>query len=126
MKPEPFKLILPFNLYPDGGPESKVVGLGIARYEKGGLAVFLIFENNRGLPVSVPLPEFEEQVALRGQSPTPKADGAHAAKRLHEEGVVSASNKPSVNFGRGQAPIVKLNWGKLMQFTEQEKTKYHP
>ena len=124
MNPEPFKLIAPFNLYPDGEPSSKVVGIGIGQYPEGGMAVFLIFESNRGQPVSVPMPEFESQVGADEFFFKEWVDGKSAAERLLAEGVVVITDKPAVSFGHGEVRVARINRSKLCAMTAAEREQY--
>jgi hypothetical protein len=121
------KLKNPFNLFSDGGPNTLVVGVGFAEYTQSqGKAVFLIFKDARGKPISLNLPEHVAK--LQGSQFFFKdwGDMEAIAQRLQQAGLVSLLPVPRITVDHAEVPIAIVNESQLTNFTEEELERYRP
>jgi hypothetical protein len=129
--PEQKKLKQPFNLFSDGGPETLVVGLGLATFDHtdGGkpLLAFLIMSDGKGMPIGVPAPK-EHADALGPDEFYIKdwADKAHVAERLLQVGLVRIANKPRVQIAHASVATAVVDRTKLTDFSKEELSRYKP
>lgn len=125
--PEQKKLKESFNIYPDGGPSSQVVGVGFGEYKQNNsLAVFLIFKSGEGQPISVNVPEHtsvleEGQFFIKDWS-----ELKHVAERLQQVGLVTILDKPRVATGHVEVATAVVNRNKLTDFSAEELARYKP
>ena len=120
------KLKEPFNLHSDGGPESLIVGFGVAVFDSGCPAIVMINKDSGlGTRLSVNLPdnaaalETSKEFFLKNWT-----DMKHIAERLVKLGIVKLTGK-AVASGHIEAPIATLNDDKFTEFNEEELKKYN-
>lgn len=128
-KPQTLLLIAPFNLFPDGDETTKIVALGLCRYNSGGaLAVIPIYQKTRerSQPISVNLPEATDLLDTDEFFLKDWSDGQHIAEAFLKSGVITVVNKPAVLSGFVQIKTAQLNRGVLRAPTSAEQDQYHP
>jgi hypothetical protein len=126
-KPKLRMLKQTFNLYPDGDAHSKVVGVGLSRYVSGHIpAVFLVFEDNSGQPISVNLPGNEDKLAEDEFFYKTWSEGALWCEILARHAVVEIVDKPKIESGHVEVPTARLVDDKFREPTKQERARYCP
>jgi len=123
--PKQKKLKEPVNIYPDGGEDTLVVGLGFSRYRQGdAAAVFLIFKDGNCSPISVNLPEFSAQLQPDEFFLKDWSELQHVALRLQQSGVLQVGDSPRVPVGHVEVATARIDPSKLTDFSAEELARY--
>jgi hypothetical protein len=125
--PTQYKVKESFNIFPDGGDDTCVVGIGISTYKQNnGRAVFLIFSNGEGMPISVNLPEHMDRLGEDEFYIKDWSEKQHVADRLIKAGLVTLVDKPRVPSGHVEVATARLNRALLGEFSQEELARLRP
>lgn len=122
------KLRSSLNAYVDGDVQHTIVGFGFSEFQDTKQpAIFLIFADNKGMLVSVNLPEQPDALGEGEFFLKDWAEALPAVERLLENDILQLSSKPRVAATNERLiAIASVNQAKLTAFTAAELQQYTP